>query len=632
MATAATRSTLVNHCIPPFYACYLLKSVRTPGSTATYIGSTPSPPRRIRQHNGEITQGAFKTERNRPWVMQMIVHGFPSKLAALQFEWAWQHPHISRHLRNENGKAQFARSNLIRHRIQVAHGMIRSHPYNTWALHVKLFTEEAVKIWTALANKQPLPAGFTSSIELEGVDGKSGKVGSGRTGPIDVTDSQFTTAHLYKAHTLTGPHHCSVCKEPIADFPANALEVALCPAPTCKSLAHLACLAQSFTTSSPPSAHAPPLVPRGGACPSCSTYVLWGDVVRGCYRVHEGGAGALPEDAGDENAENEDADTNSDADAEDDAMDVDAPLPRRRAAKGKGRARETAVAGPRGRPKKGVAAQGPRAESEEREFFDIYDVSASDSEGGAAKGKGKGKGKAKAPPVARPKGRPKKTVAAKVPRAESEEREFFDIYNVSASESEGGATKGKGKGKGKAKVPPVARPRERPKKTAAAKAPRVESDEREFFDIYNVSASDSDDAAQPLVPPAPKKRGRPPKAALPAPEASVPPPASRLPAENRGSPAEGGAVPDEPPARKRGRPRKDAAEGQRSNGRQEIEFCDLKSDGGLSDALSALSMSPGLSELEEEAFGALRRRAGDGAKPKRGPGRPRKAEYIEISD
>ncbi|KIJ38511.1 hypothetical protein M422DRAFT_94196, partial [Sphaerobolus stellatus SS14] len=88
------------HTFPPFYACYLLKSIKNPRSTATYIGSTPHPPRRIRQHNGELTQGAWKTARNRPWVMTMIVYGFPSKLAALQFEWAWQHPDRSRHLRD----------------------------------------------------------------------------------------------------------------------------------------------------------------------------------------------------------------------------------------------------------------------------------------------------------------------------------------------------------------------------------------------------------------------------------------------------------------------------------------------------------------------------------------------------
>jgi structure-specific endonuclease subunit SLX1 len=110
-------------------------------SFSVYIGSTPSPPRRIRyvanrlprcdfflthlrQHNGELAQGARKTRSKRPWVMHMIVHGFPSRLvnllldftatirslsspdlikAALQFEWAWQNPHKSRHLRDANG-------------------------------------------------------------------------------------------------------------------------------------------------------------------------------------------------------------------------------------------------------------------------------------------------------------------------------------------------------------------------------------------------------------------------------------------------------------------------------------------------------------------------------------------------
>jgi structure-specific endonuclease subunit SLX1 len=38
---------------------------------------------RPRQHNGEIAQGARKTRSKRPWVMQMIVHGFPSRLVNL---------------------------------------------------------------------------------------------------------------------------------------------------------------------------------------------------------------------------------------------------------------------------------------------------------------------------------------------------------------------------------------------------------------------------------------------------------------------------------------------------------------------------------------------------------------------
>lgn len=69
------------------------------------------------QHNGEITQGAWKTKNKRPWVMQMIVHGFPSKLAALQFEWAWQHPHVSRNLRDDAGSALFKRGTGMKRNI-----------------------------------------------------------------------------------------------------------------------------------------------------------------------------------------------------------------------------------------------------------------------------------------------------------------------------------------------------------------------------------------------------------------------------------------------------------------------------------------------------------------------------------
>lgn len=90
-------SSVVKHTIPPFYACYFLRSLSSPGTT--YIGSTPAPPRRKRQHNGDLTQGAYKTARARPWEMECIVYGFSSKIAALQFEWAWAKPHLSRHLK-----------------------------------------------------------------------------------------------------------------------------------------------------------------------------------------------------------------------------------------------------------------------------------------------------------------------------------------------------------------------------------------------------------------------------------------------------------------------------------------------------------------------------------------------------
>ncbi|KAH7337612.1 hypothetical protein B0J17DRAFT_432336, partial [Rhizoctonia solani] len=300
-----SRSTLGadQHTIPLFYACYLLRSVKTKSSRSTYVGSTPDPPRRIRQHNGELTQGAYKTRRGRPWVMTMIVHGFPSKLAALQFEWAWQHPYMSRHLRvsqTKQGQETYSqifkrdsKANLLQTKILVARTMLPISPYNTWPLHVKIFTEEAKELWDKvqeIKTNEPLPDGLTISVELEGVDGKSAsRQSSARTGPIEVKDTEFNSSHIHKYQSLVNEgayKGCSVCSSEINVKHMDHLRVALCPKGLCTAISHLDCLAQAFLKhpSNPPG-----LIPRGGVCESCDQYTLWGDVIRGCYRRARGG-------------------------------------------------------------------------------------------------------------------------------------------------------------------------------------------------------------------------------------------------------------------------------------------------------------------------------------------------------
>lgn len=45
---------------------------------------TVNPKRRIKQHNGEMTSGAFRTKSKRPWEMALCIYGFPTNTAALQ--------------------------------------------------------------------------------------------------------------------------------------------------------------------------------------------------------------------------------------------------------------------------------------------------------------------------------------------------------------------------------------------------------------------------------------------------------------------------------------------------------------------------------------------------------------------
>ena len=63
-----------------FNACYLLTTLDPAHVGGTYIGFTVKPSRRIRQHNGEIKAGAWRTKKWRPWEMVMFIHGFPSKV------------------------------------------------------------------------------------------------------------------------------------------------------------------------------------------------------------------------------------------------------------------------------------------------------------------------------------------------------------------------------------------------------------------------------------------------------------------------------------------------------------------------------------------------------------------------
>ncbi|OAV93265.1 hypothetical protein PTTG_08555 [Puccinia triticina 1-1 BBBD Race 1] len=292
------------HRYPPFYACYLLRSYYHGKKTQrTYVGSTPNPPRRIRQHNGELKGGAVRTKYYRPWEMELICYGFPSKLVALQFEWAWNTPYKSRHLQvvktikddpkqteldsagaiagkatataTKTKKPMFPRSvgNRVEIKLKVLRKMMTTLPWSQYPLKVLFFEESAYQLWLEQA-KPPKSAakqtsGTTDTLEMnvhpieaafrpEGVDGTRKdrhaipSTPYDQRKPIEVHDEEAGLEDYEKIELIkkrcNSDLRCSLCEQSI-DI-QDHLSYLICRSPDCLMSAHLLCLSKHFLDAS----------------------------------------------------------------------------------------------------------------------------------------------------------------------------------------------------------------------------------------------------------------------------------------------------------------------------------------------------------------------------------------------
>jgi structure-specific endonuclease subunit SLX1 len=283
--------------IPAFYGCYLLRSIPKP-KTTPYVGSTPHILRRWKQHNGLIIGGAFRTARLagslRPWEMTCMVYGFPSQIAALQFEWAWDHAHMSRHITpadrlvkdslKSNGRRPSKRPTLST-RIADLHTLVHSKSFARWPLTLRFFSKDAHQAWTLWDQRSGTRLDLNIPVELaldETNQSKKGKTPA--DGPIQIppvleaVDVGYSSLaeHLDKSTSILDSnkkHTCSVCTSSIN---SSTSYLVTCPHSGCNAISHLTCLAQHHSGPSLDSQ----IIPKDIKCPECKRVTPWVNIVK----------------------------------------------------------------------------------------------------------------------------------------------------------------------------------------------------------------------------------------------------------------------------------------------------------------------------------------------------------------
>ncbi|KAG9236527.1 hypothetical protein BJ875DRAFT_222465 [Amylocarpus encephaloides] len=283
--------------IPAFYCCYLLRSTVSRGSV--YVGSTPNPIRRLKQHNGLSKGGAVRTARHnlRPWEMACIVTGFPSHVAALQFEWAWQNPHITSHIAPEERISRATQKKRSGHPRRAPHSvasllanlhvLLRSPSFSRWPLDIRFFSKsvhESWVKWTKAAAEpvrrsipvlQAFPSTKATISDSDPVGNNPGEEMIYRrmaTLPITYDDQKSHVAKTKDIVDFELEGTCDVC---LTDLEHDGGLYILCPNTKCDAIAHMTCLSKQFLEDGEEE-----LVPIKGNCPKCKTELVWADLVK----------------------------------------------------------------------------------------------------------------------------------------------------------------------------------------------------------------------------------------------------------------------------------------------------------------------------------------------------------------
>lgn len=279
--------------------CYLLRSLSSPTSRASYIGYSTDPHQRLRQHNGEVKAGAYHTSKRRPWVHVVVVAGFPSKVLALQFEWQWQHPDRSRLWKTIelNATVLFKCTNGYKAKLTVLGHLLALPVWQQLRLQIHLVDPtQMAHVRKLLGQNQhiSLLESTPADVHALGLGGGAVAAGAGATGATGSDSSALT---------------CCICFEACQGGGISSGRLWRCL--QCHAGQHVHCLGQrslSVAAAAPDAAAETAggaeeqslsmvMVPAFGECGQCQALVRWMQVVQQSFLLGAmGNAAAAEED------------------------------------------------------------------------------------------------------------------------------------------------------------------------------------------------------------------------------------------------------------------------------------------------------------------------------------------------
>ncbi|EPY49714.1 structure-specific endonuclease catalytic subunit [Schizosaccharomyces cryophilus OY26] len=237
----------------PFYCCYLIQSKKKASSRSLYIGSTPNPIRRLRQHNGEIQGGAWKTRNGRPWIVLCLVHGFPNKISALQFEWIWQHPNISRHTKDKEAKINKTPS--LSNSLVALQQIVSCNGWNRWPLEITFFSQHAFEKWKAISKGNTSVKFTMKEEELMDFYHKA---------------SEMESTKPQSENNMTRKSICDICLCEVHERDS----LLHCLYDDCDMTSHTTCLAVHFLENENQ------ILPIVGRCIQCLRFLQWSKLIQ----------------------------------------------------------------------------------------------------------------------------------------------------------------------------------------------------------------------------------------------------------------------------------------------------------------------------------------------------------------